>query len=109
MQRAGLRSWAVVLSACAIVAVAAAADAQGTAASIQGVIVDETGPLPGATIVRLPQSQHASVAFEGFNIFNSTNFGCYNGEIPVLPATNPPSCTVDNTSRRLQLGVRYAF
>jgi hypothetical protein len=33
--------------------------------------------------------------------------------IPVLPATNPnlgmPSCTVDNSSRRLQFGVRYAF
>ena len=64
-------------------------------------------------IFRLPQSQQASVAFEGFNIFNSTNFGCYNGEIPVAPATNPnfgvPSCTLDNTSRRLQLGIRYAF
>jgi outer membrane receptor protein involved in Fe transport len=64
-------------------------------------------------IFRLPQQQQASIAFEGFNIFNTTNFGCYNGNIPVLPATNPnfgvPSCTVDNTSRRLQLGVRYAF
>jgi len=64
-------------------------------------------------IFRLPQSQQASVAFEAFNIANSTNFGCYNGEIPVAPATNPnfgvPSCTLDNTSRRLQVGVRYAF
>jgi Carboxypeptidase regulatory-like domain len=51
MQRAGMRSWAAVLYACAIVAVATAAYAQGTAASIQGVIVDESGPLPGATIV----------------------------------------------------------
>ena len=80
MQRAGMKSWVAVLFACAIVAVAARVHAQGTAASIQGV---------------------------------SINFGCYNGEIPVLPATNPnfgvPSCTVDNTSRRLQLGVRYAF
>jgi hypothetical protein len=64
-------------------------------------------------IFRLAERQQASVAFEGFNIFNSTNFGCYNGEIPVPPATNPnfgvPSCTLDNTSRRLQLGVRYSF
>ena len=64
-------------------------------------------------IFRLPQQQQASIAFEGFNIFNSTNFGCYNGEIPVAPAVNPnfgvPSCTVDNSSRRLQFGVRYAF
>jgi outer membrane receptor protein involved in Fe transport len=64
-------------------------------------------------IFHLPQQQQASIAFEGFNIFDSTNFGCYNGEIPVPPAVNPnfgvPSCTVDNTSRRLQLGVRYSF
>ncbi len=64
-------------------------------------------------IFRLPARQQASVALEGFNIFNSTNFSCYNGDIPVLPNTNPnfgvPSCTVDTSSRRLQLGVRYTF
>jgi outer membrane receptor protein involved in Fe transport len=64
-------------------------------------------------IFRLSQQQQASVVFEGFNIFNSTNFGCYNGEIPVAPNVNPnfgvPSCTVDNSSRRLQFGVRYSF
>jgi hypothetical protein len=64
-------------------------------------------------IFRLPEGQQASVALEGFNIFNSTNFGCYNGTISVLPAVNPnfgvPSCTVENSSRRLQLGVRYTF
>ena len=58
-------------------------------------------------------TQKASIAFEGFNIFDATNFGCYNGTIPVLPATNPnfgtPSCTVENSSRRLQFGVRYEF
>lgn len=57
--------------------------------------------------------QTAAVAFEGFNIFNSTNFGCYEGFIPAAPATNPnfgtPSCTLDNSSRRLQFGLRYAF
>jgi hypothetical protein len=57
--------------------------------------------------------QKASIAFEGFNIFNATNFGCYDGNIPVLPSVNPafgtPACTVDNSSRRLQLGLRYSF
>ena len=64
-------------------------------------------------IFRLAHQQAASIAFEGFNIFNSTNFGCYNGTIPVSPNVNPnfgtPSCTVDNSSRRLQFGVRYTF
>jgi hypothetical protein len=64
-------------------------------------------------IFRLGGQQQASVALEGFNIFDSTNFGCYNGTIPVPPNENPnfgtPSCTVDNSSRRLQVGVRYVF
>jgi len=64
-------------------------------------------------IFRLPVRQQASVAFEGFNIFNATNFGCYDGFIPVLPSVNAnfgkPSCTVDNSSRRLQFGLRYTF
>jgi len=64
-------------------------------------------------IFRFPPRQQASVAFEAFNIFNSTNFGCYDGFIPAPPSTNPkfgqPSCTVDNSSRRLQFGVRYSF
>jgi Carboxypeptidase regulatory-like domain/TonB dependent receptor-like, beta-barrel len=62
---------------------------------------------------RFAARQSASVAFEGFNIFNTTNFGCYDGFIPAPPSTNPnfgtPSCTVDNSSRRLQFGLRYAF
>ena len=37
----------------------------------------------------------------------------YDGNIPVLPSTNAnfgqPSCTVDNSSRRLQFGLRYSF
>ena len=64
-------------------------------------------------IFRFGTNQQASIAFEGFNIFDATNFGCYNGIIPVLPHVNPnfgvPSCTVDNSSRRLQFGVRYSF
>jgi hypothetical protein len=59
------------------------------------------------------ERQKASIAFEGFNIFNTTNFGCYDGNIPVLPSVNSefgtPACTVDNSSRRLQLGLRYSF
>ena len=34
---------------------------------------------------RVAEGQRASVALEGFNLFNTTNFGCYNGTIPVLP------------------------
>jgi hypothetical protein len=62
---------------------------------------------------RLPVRQRASIAFEAFNIFNSTNFGCYDGFIPAPPSTNEnfgtPSCTVDTSSRRVQFGVRYVF
>jgi hypothetical protein len=64
-------------------------------------------------IFRLSARRQASIAFEGFNIFNSTNFARYNGDIPVLPTTNPnfgmPESTVDASSRRLQLGLRYTF
>jgi Carboxypeptidase regulatory-like domain/TonB dependent receptor-like, beta-barrel len=64
-------------------------------------------------IFALPNQQHASIAFEGFNIFDATNFSGYNGTIPVLPATNPnfglPTTTVETSSRRLQFGVRYSF
>jgi hypothetical protein len=64
-------------------------------------------------IFRLPGEQSASVALEGFNIFDSTNFGCYDGFIPAPPEVNEkfgqPSCTIDNSSRRLQFGLRYTF
>jgi Carboxypeptidase regulatory-like domain/TonB dependent receptor-like, beta-barrel len=64
-------------------------------------------------IFQLPKGQQASIAFEGFNIFTTTNFTNYDGNIPVLPATNPtfgqPRATVDNSSRRLQFGLRYTF
>jgi hypothetical protein len=64
-------------------------------------------------IFRLAERQQASVALEAFNLFNSVNFGCYEGFIPVLPNINPrfgqPNCTVDNSSRRFQVGLRYAF
>ena len=64
-------------------------------------------------IFSFAERQKASIAFEGFNIFNATNFSCYDGNIPVLPSVNPafgtPACTVDNSSRRLQLGLRYSF
>jgi hypothetical protein len=64
-------------------------------------------------LFRFPPHQQASVALEGFNVFNHTNFGCYEGFIPTLPAVNAdfgkPRCTVDNSSRRMQVGVRYSF
>jgi hypothetical protein len=64
-------------------------------------------------LFRFPPRRQASIALEGFNIFNHTNFGCYEGFIPTLPAVNAdfgqPRCTLDNSSRRLQLGVRYSF
>jgi hypothetical protein len=54
-----------------------------------------------------------SAAAEAFNVFNYTNDACYEGFIPTLPSTNPnlgkASCVVDNSSRRLQFGLRYTF
>ena len=58
-------------------------------------------------------NQRASVAVEGFNIFNYTNDSCQDGNIPTLPAVNPKfgqaACVVENSTRRLQFGVRYTF
>jgi hypothetical protein len=58
-------------------------------------------------------NQRASVAVEGFNIFNYTNDSCQDGSIPTLPTVNPKfgqaACVVENSSRRLQFGVRYTF
>jgi hypothetical protein len=55
----------------------------------------------------------ASVAVEGFNIFNYTNDACFEGNIPTLPAVNPnfgkASCVVDNSTRRVQFGIRYTY
>jgi hypothetical protein len=52
------------------------------------------------------------VIAEVFNLTNHNNYGCYNGFIPPLPATNPnfgqPSCTIDQP-RRFQFGARVAF
>ena len=63
-------------------------------------------------IFKVGATQQASVALEGFNIFDYTNFGCYEGFIPPAPEVNArfgqPNCTLGN-SRRLQLGVRYGF
>jgi hypothetical protein len=62
---------------------------------------------------RLPSQHQASVALEAFNIFDWTNFTDYDGFIPVLPNVNAnfgkPRQTVQNSSRRLQLGIRYTF
>ncbi len=64
-------------------------------------------------VFKFAKTQRVSAAAEGFNIFNYTNDACFDGFIPTLPSTNPnfgkASCAVDNSSRRLQLGLRYTF
>src|SRR5712691_5284085 len=64
-------------------------------------------------VFKFAKTQRVSAAAEGFNIFNYTNDACFEGFIPTLPATNPrfgkASCVVDNSSRRLQFGLRYTF
>ena len=64
-------------------------------------------------IFDLLNRQQASIAFEGFNVFNTANFTDFDGNIPVLPSTNPtfgqPRKTIEISSRRLQLGLRYTF
>jgi hypothetical protein len=61
----------------------------------------------------LPNQHQASVALEAFNVFDWTNFTDYDGFMPVLPNVNAnfgePRQTVANSSRRLQLGLRYTF
>jgi len=63
--------------------------------------------------LKFAKTQRVSAAAEGFNIFNYTNDACFEGFIPTLPSTNPnfgkASCAVDNSSRRLQFGLRYTF
>jgi hypothetical protein len=54
----------------------------------------------------------AGVIAEVFNVTNHHNYGCYDGFIPTLPATNPrfgiANCTID-PPRRFQFGGRVAF
>lgn len=63
--------------------------------------------------VRVGDTQRASVALEAFNVFNYTNDACYEGFIPPLPEVNPrfgqATCVVGNSTRRLQVGLRYTF
>jgi hypothetical protein len=64
-------------------------------------------------IFKFGHLQRASIAGEAFNIFNYTNDACYDGFEPQLPTVNPkfgqPSCVVDNSTRRFQVGLRYSF
>jgi hypothetical protein len=64
-------------------------------------------------IFRLGKDQRVSVAAEAFNIFNYTNDADFDGFIPTLPNVNAnfgkPRKVVDNSSRRLQFGLRYTF
>jgi hypothetical protein len=54
----------------------------------------------------------AGVIAEVFNLTNHHNYGCYDGFIPTLPATNPRfgigNCTIDQP-RRFQFGARVSF
>jgi hypothetical protein len=56
-------------------------------------------------------SQTAAVVVDVFNVFKSTNFGCYSTDInpPSQPNTNygNPDCAA--FGRRLQVGIRYGF
>lgn len=62
---------------------------------------------------KLAGHHRASVGAEAFNIFDYTNDACFEGFKPPLPEVNPkfgkPSCVVDNSTRRFQLGMRYSF
>jgi hypothetical protein len=64
-------------------------------------------------IFKFAGHHRASVAAEGFNIFDYTNDACFEGFKPPLPSVNPKfgmaTCVVDNSSRRFQLGARYTF
>jgi outer membrane receptor protein involved in Fe transport len=64
-------------------------------------------------IFKFGHLQRASIAGEAFNIFNYTNDACYDGFEPQLPTVNAkfgqPSCVVDNSTRRFQVGIRYSF
>jgi hypothetical protein len=64
-------------------------------------------------VFKFGASQRISAAAEAFNVFNYANDACFEGFVPTLPATNPnfgkASCVVENTSRRLQFGLRYSF
>jgi len=64
-------------------------------------------------VFKFAKTQRVSAAAEAFNVFNYTNDACFEGFVPTLPSTNPrfgkASCVVDNSSRRLQFGLRYTF
>lgn len=55
--------------------------------------------------------QRVAVVFDGFNVFNTANFGCYNGDIAAPGQTNSlygrPTCA--GPGRRFQFGLRYGL
>ena len=58
------------------------------------------------------RTQHVSVSADLYNVFNSGNFGCYNGNIN--PPTEPPNARFGlpdcaAPGRRLQVGLRYGL
>jgi hypothetical protein len=64
-------------------------------------------------VFKFARTQRISAAVEAFNVFQYTNDADFDGFIPTLPAVNPnfgkPRKVVDNSSRRLQLALRYTF
>jgi len=62
--------------------------------------------------IRFRSRQTAAVLVDVFNVFNSDNFGCYDGQIN--PTTGPPNAnygkpTCAALGRRLQVGLRYGL
>jgi hypothetical protein len=64
-------------------------------------------------LFRVGGTRRASVAIEGFNLFNYDNFTSYEGFMPPLPEINPkfgkPQAVIENSTRRAQFGIRYSF
>ena len=75
---------------------------------------EEQGTADGVTVAR---GQEASIVFDLFNAFNSTNWGCY--DTTIIPTADQatdagwrrnfgqPRCA--GLGRRLQIGLRYGY
>ena len=59
----------------------------------------------------LRSGQRVAVVFDGFNVLNTANFGCYNGDVAAPGQENAnygrPTCA--GPGRRFQFGVRYGL
>jgi hypothetical protein len=62
--------------------------------------------------IRFASRQTAAILADVFNVFNSHNFGCYDGQIN--PSNGPPNANYGKPGcaglgRRLQVGIRYGL